>query len=26
MKIYLVTEKSIVTVPFEFKDIPLPRR
>ncbi len=26
MKIYLVTEKSVVSVPFEFKDIPLPRR
>ena len=25
-KIYLVTEKSVVMVPFEFKDIPLPRR
>jgi formylglycine-generating enzyme required for sulfatase activity len=26
VKIYLVTEKSVVTVPFEFKDVPLPRR
>jgi formylglycine-generating enzyme required for sulfatase activity len=26
LKIYLVTEKSVVAVPFEFKDIPLPRR